>query len=131
IRLVVLHSESGLELFSHSWIQNDAIFNPTLFTGLIQAGMAILDKTVNKGTIEEIKLQQATLLVHKSTKSPFTIILITTKISKILRDAVKSFGDILRNEFSVNFENNVLKLENGENLDKRIEDSFPFVPFYS
>jgi hypothetical protein len=91
IRLVVIHTGSGIPLFVHHWEPESKIVPDSLYSGMIQGVCMIIKESSGQGDIEEIKLSNGVLLLKRYEDYPIACVLAVDKTSKILRKALDYF----------------------------------------
>lgn len=135
LHLNILNIKTGLTVFSYNWRESETtpIVNDTLFSGLCTGLDVIFNATLQKGNIHEIHLEKAVLLLQREINSPLLFVIISTKASKSLRKALKSFSK----RFNKIFYQDIAEIDKGI-IDKAkfrkttdlLGDFFPFVPDY-
>ncbi|MFX0100256.1 MAG: hypothetical protein ACFFCS_11795 [Candidatus Hodarchaeota archaeon] len=127
LRLTVINTDSGIALFNHVWSKRDDLINDSLFSSMLQGIGMILNEAVKQGDVEEIRLKNATLILKRSENVPAACVLVTTKSSKILRDALNGFAS----KFFKKFEEVIGKTHEVSKFDvadEIIAECFPFIP---
>jgi hypothetical protein len=136
LRITVLNLKSGVIMFSHDWYSENKsdLANEVLFSGMLQGINAILIEAVNKGNVHEIHLDQAVLLLHHIPDTSNLFVLVATKTSRSLREALTQFSE----KFSSTFKNECYDFNRGDHdisifLPARefVKACFPFVPDYT
>jgi hypothetical protein len=126
IRLDVIHNKSGVGLFTHYW-EKKAEFSETLYSGMIHAVRGIIDETIKRGEIQEIKLENAIIILRHSIKFKGLYVLVSTKSSKILRDAFDQFVSAFERKFG-NSIDNITDISSLYSAKEFITQYFSFVP---
>ncbi|WP_371806617.1 hypothetical protein [Candidatus Lokiarchaeum ossiferum] len=135
LHLHILEIKSGMTIYSYNWRESNAtpIVNDTLFSGLCTGLDAIFNATLQKGNIHEIHLEKAVLLLQREVNSPLLFIIISTKASKSLRKALKSFTKRFNKAFTQEIEEMEKGVINKAHFRKAtglLGDFFPFIPDY-
>jgi SAM-dependent methyltransferase len=100
LRLVVLHIESGFPLFTYDWPAANGFSEETLFSGMLAGLNGILQEAMHKGTLEELRLNMAALLVEKNEEYHIACVLVATKGDQEIRAALKTFAEKFHNSYS-------------------------------
>ena len=74
-------------------------------------------------------MDEAILIVRRSRKYPIDCILVSTRSSKFLRQALKSFADRFFKDFAPNFAN-PNEMEQFRPASNLVAEYFPFIPEY-
>jgi hypothetical protein len=127
IHLTVFDTTSGIPIYTYSWKTDPKNVNNDLFTGMIQGISLLLKESLNQGNLEEIKMHEGKLIIQRIKDTPIACILITTRISKTLRDALRTFADQFNEKFSPYF-NNTNKIDQFKDASEIIKSCFAFVP---
>ncbi len=129
LRLTVLDIHSGIPFFQHTWSVGGRLGHEDLYAGMLQGVNAILKESLQRGDVQEIKMAQAVILVHRDEKFPVACTIVATKASRTLRDALKLFANKFNAQFSQFFVNPsyVDVFTPAESL---VAECFPFVPDY-
>ncbi len=126
--LTIVETTGGIPIFSYKWVKKEEM-DEGLFSGIIHAITQILNESVKAGNINEISLDEAILIVRRSRKYPIACILVSTKSSKSLRQALNSFAERFFKDFAPNFAN-PNEMEQFSPATKLVAEYFPFVPEY-
>ncbi|MFX1449823.1 MAG: hypothetical protein ACFFCM_03200 [Promethearchaeota archaeon] len=129
LRLMVIDTNIGLPLFTHIWNVKEDTVSEGLFSGMIQGVSLILNESVKKGNVREIHLEQAILIIRRSEKFTVACVLVTTKTSRSLRQALDAFADKFFRKFSPYF-SDPSNLDNFKAASDLIKDHFSFIPKY-
>ncbi len=128
-RLTIIDTKRGLSIFNHIWDKTSSAIDNDLFGGMLQGISGILQETVNRGTVRQIELEEAILLIYSVEKYPLAFILLSNEFNKSLRLALKRFAERFFIEFSDKFED-LSYTSQFESASKLVEEIFPFVPEY-
>jgi len=126
-RILIMDTKSGLILYKHDWNELKATSSENILSGMLQAVNKMFDQTINKGNICDIKFDEAILTYEKSKKMSIACVIISNKISRILRTSFKDFAEEVFNDYENTNENSALK-KNCEKCEIILEKHFPFVP---
>jgi hypothetical protein len=126
--LTIVETTGGIPIFSYKWVKKEEM-DDGLFSGIIHAITQILNESVNAGNINEIYMDEAILIVRRSRKYPIACILVSTRSSKFLRQALKSFADRFFKDFAPNFAN-PNEMEQFRPASNLVGEYFPFIPEY-
>ncbi len=127
IKLFVVDASSGLCLFEYTWDTTTKWGNPSLFTGLFQGLSSLTEEALQQGRLQEIVLEKGVLLIQRSSDSPFYSVLLTTRSSRYLRQALRLFT----RKFSERYpeaKRGIHDLQIFENATDIVVDAFPYVP---
>lgn len=127
LRLVVFETDGGVPLFSYSWSGGEEIAQEALFSGMLQGIAMILDESVRKGAVREIVLENGVLVLQRTYKYSVACVLVTTKSSRTLRNALDSFAETFYNEFSDQFDD-VSEVRKFSSATSLVDEHFGFVP---
>jgi len=127
LRLAAIDTTSGIPLYSYTWSKATEIVNDTLFSGMLHAISGILNEALHGGDIEEIKLTREVILLRRSAEYPVACILVATKSTPSLRNALRAFAGSFFERFSQCFANmnNVSQFSTAAEL---VENYFSFIP---
>lgn len=128
-RLTVIENSGGIPLFTHSWNPAKELIDPALFSGMLQGISGILQESLQKGNVREIHLDEAVLLLQRNEKMPVTFVLVATKSTPSLREALKAFADQFYTRFSKDL-GEIHKTDHFTPAEELVAACFPFVPRY-
>ncbi|MFX0102498.1 MAG: hypothetical protein ACFFCS_23225 [Candidatus Hodarchaeota archaeon] len=129
LRLSIFETEGGIMLYTHTWVEDEELVNEELFSSMVQGIRVILKEGVKRGNVRDIHLENATLILQHSEKHPIACVLITTRSSRSLRDALDTFMNRFIDEHSEKF-SALWETEAFKGTSKIVEECFPFVPKY-
>jgi hypothetical protein len=127
MRLSVINSDRGTLLFSHNWESGKEIKGDDLFSAMLQGIIMILRESLGKGDLQEINLEKAIVIAHKSKQFPLFYILIATNTSKSLKNGLNMFVKRFETQFNDAIDNAIIT---GRILpaSEIISDTFSFLP---
>ncbi len=125
-RLMVMETEKGTPLYVYDWIRSDVELNNELFSRMFHAMNKITEKSM-QSNIREIHLDQDIFIIQRSTQFEVVCLLVTSKSSQFLRDALNSFAKKFFTKFS-NLLSNPSKEDDFESASELIHEHFAFVP---
>lgn len=127
LRLVIIETESGIPIFNHDWESRNVLAQEDLFSGMLQGISMILTESVNRGNVNEVILDDAVLIMERSKEYPVACVLVSTKSSRYLKQALKSFSTRFFIEFKDSFSmpHDTSKFDPAENL---VNEFFNFLP---
>ncbi len=129
LRLSIIHTQSGLSLYTHHWTKTSNSDTDARFTGMMHGISTILNHSLGKGDIKEIQLEKASLLLQRSPDLPVVCVLIATKTSQSLRDGLKNFSTNFFKQFAPHIQNST-ELDPFKEVVTLVEHCFPFIPEY-
>ncbi len=127
IRLTVLSTDSGIQLFSHTWQSGGHIVNEDLFTGMLQGINVIVQESVNRGEIRELLLENAVFIFRRNAQYPIAFVLVTSKSSRVLRESLQAFGA----EFITIFEKDLARPNMSDTFNGATELIKKYFPYLS
>ncbi|MDF1541369.1 MAG: hypothetical protein P1Q69_20895 [Candidatus Thorarchaeota archaeon] len=87
----------------------------------------ILDKSVQKGAVREILLENGVLVLQRTYKFSVACVLVATKSSQTLRHALDEFAEAFYNEYEEHFDN-LNEVAKFASATKLVDEHFGFVP---
>ncbi len=126
LRLQVIDTSSGLGLYSHTWKAGLEIGNEDLFSGMVQGVSLIVQESIRRGTVEEIKLSKGILIINRIPNSSIACVLVATKSTAPLRQALMNFAQKFNDRFRDKFHliNEVSQFDPASAI---VAESFPFL----
>src|SRR5271157_726324 len=103
LRLVAYHIESGISLFKYDWTAEGESDKDDLFSGMLSAINSFLEETVNRGNMEEIRMENGVLMAEKTEEYPVAFVLLTTKSNPVVRNALRKFVEKFHALFAQNY----------------------------
>jgi hypothetical protein len=98
-RISIIHLTNGIPLFSYDWDPNHPQIDDSLFTGMLTAIGMLVKEVVDKGNLRELVLDNAALIIHRSSDFPVAYILVCQKPTKVLRTSLNYFAQTFETEF--------------------------------
>lgn len=131
LRLAVVDARSGLELYSYNWQAHGTsqIMSDVVFSNVMYGINVILQQMVHKGVINEIHMEQGIVLLQRIPNSPLAFLLVTTKVSKILRNALVKFSEMFVRAYPADYDS-VINVQQFDSAKTLLNTCFPFVPDY-
>ncbi|MHA1778829.1 MAG: hypothetical protein ACTSYN_04565 [Candidatus Heimdallarchaeaceae archaeon] len=127
---MIINIDTGIPLFSHTW-DDTGLIDSNLFSAAIQGITMILKESLGKGLVQEIKLEQSTLLIKVAERDyPLAFVLITSKTSTILNQSLGHFASIIVKAIPKAKVEEVMTLQT-INFESYINSAFPYVVFYN
>ncbi|MHA2295577.1 MAG: hypothetical protein ACXAEU_25645 [Candidatus Hodarchaeales archaeon] len=127
-RLAVFN-DAGLPLFYYDWItKGEDKAGDVLFSGVMLGISGILKESLQKGNIRVISLDQSVLHVQKHEKYSVTFVLETTKASRSLPIALKSFAESFIEQFDELLNQKIFTKEMYSSASSIVSQCFPFLP---
>ena len=126
-KLLVLDTKSGISIYSYTWSYGSNMVSEELFSGMIQGISLLVRETVGGGELEEIKMDNARILIHRSLNYPIASVLVTSRSSKALRLGLDSFTKNFEKKFHQQLEY-IIETSQFNGANALIEQNFPFVP---
>ncbi|MFW9780459.1 MAG: hypothetical protein ACFFE8_16580 [Candidatus Heimdallarchaeota archaeon] len=132
---ITVVNDNGLPLFTYRWVPEEeaSVKHDILFGSLMHGISGLLKESLGKGNIREIALEDSILLLYRHNQFPITFVLVSTKSSKSLVQALQRFAI----EFTSSF-GNVLEVQSEvvspsafQDASRLVESSFPFLPEFS
>jgi len=129
LRLVVMDTESGISLFTHTWNAGSNLIDDDLFTGMLQGINSIVKESVKRGAVQEIRMADAIIMTSYDNRYPIACVLIATNPSKSLRDSLHLFAQQFTTRYNTCFDN-YNEVSQFSGASDMINACFPFVPVY-
>jgi len=126
--LAVIETQGGLQLFIHSWDKIKDL-KEDIFTGMMHAISRLLEVHLKKGTLREISLEGAVLLIKRAENYPIASVLVASKSSRLLKESLNTFNEKFIKEFS-KFFGKFTKQTNFDPARHLVDEYFPFIPEY-
>jgi hypothetical protein len=126
LRLQIIDTKSGIGVYSYTWKAGKEIGNEDIFSGMVQGISLILQESVKRGTVEEIKLSEGILIIERIPKSSIACVLVASKSTAPLRQALVKFSLKFHEQFHDKLENicDVCEFRTSFEI---IKECFPFV----
>jgi hypothetical protein len=131
VSLTVFETKGGVPLYSHVWQKRENMVDDSMFAGMLQGIRLVLDEAISGGELEEIKLANAVLIVKRSKKYPLACVLVATKFSRTLRNALDVFADKFYSKSNYEAKESLAVNESYYHFaDALIAECFAFIPKY-
>jgi hypothetical protein len=127
MKLFVVDAASGLCLFEYTWDTTIKSANPSVFTGLFQGLSSLTEEALQQGRLQEIRLERGVLLIQRSSDSSLYTILLTTRPSRYLRQALRLFTWRFQERYP-EAKHGIHDLQIFKNATDIVLDAFPYVP---
>ncbi len=126
LRLQVIDTASGLGMYSHTWKAGLEIGDEDLFSGMMQGVSLIVQESVRRGAVEEIKLSKGILIINRIPNSSISCVLVATKSTAPLRQALMNFAQKFNDRFRDKFQrtNEISQFDQASEI---VAESFPFL----
>jgi hypothetical protein len=122
---ILVKDKEGFPLFDHDWSESD--ISEIMFSGFINAVQLMSEEVMNIGGLVDINLEEGMLIVHES--KFITVGLVTSKSSKLLRDALVNFSKDFEQQFERELKQKVRDTSKYENAYFLIDKYFSNFPF--
>jgi hypothetical protein len=133
-RLTVFETTSGKMIFNHTWRSKDEVIKEELFSSILQGIGLLMEEAVKKGSLTELVVTKAHIILKRSNNLPVAFILVASKTSKSLRAALDNFAE----KFTAKYEafisgdgHAAREVSNFQDAGVLVEACFPFLPEYS
>ncbi len=128
-RLITFGTTDGISLFTHTWHRPDRQIDEDLFSSMLQGMSMLVNESLKKGNVMEIKMEQGVLLISQDGKHPVASVLVTSKTSRVLRDGLAAFN----RQFIERFAQHLGRSESVEvfsDAKKLVDSCFAFIPVF-
>ncbi len=125
-RLMVVDIEAGITLYTYDWDESGLV-DSFLFSGALQGVCTILQESVGKGSVQDIHFDQGVLVIQRVKDHPVAFVLIASRSSPILQDALQLFADRFVIEFGVQIKRDRTELTQFAATHSLVDTAFPFV----
>lgn len=126
LRMQVIDTKSGIGIYSYTWNSGREIYDEDLFSGMVQGISLIVQESVKRGELEEIKLSKGILLIAKVPESSIVCVLVATKSTAPLRQALHKFSVRFGESFHDKF-NDISTIDKFQPASNIINECFPFL----
>jgi hypothetical protein len=92
-RLIVFGTKNGASLFAHTWSKNDKLLDEDLLSGVLHGVSMLFSESLNKGNLQEIKMEQGILLIKHDKTHCIAFVIIASRSSAVLRDGLAGFAN--------------------------------------
>jgi len=128
-KLIVYGTSKGISLFTYEWSKSERFIDEDMFTSILQGVGMIVNESLKKGNVQEIKMEQGVLLISHDDTHPVASVLIASKSSQVLRDGLTAFARQFVKMFEVSLDH-AEKPERFNNAIGLVHSCFPFIPQY-
>ena len=129
LNLTIIDSYGGLPLYKYDFEKNAKNIDQMLFSGMMQGISTILSEAVHRGTVKEINLSQGRLIIHAKEDSNVIFVLLTTKSSYMLTEALVNFASKFIEKYG-EFLKDLNVVDHFRDADNLIKEYFSFIPSY-
>ncbi len=129
-RLIVYDTEKGISLFVHDWSREGQLIDEDLFSGILQGVSMLVNESIQKGHVQEIKMERGVLLINHDNIHPIAFVIIASKSSQVLNDGLATFRRIFVQRFESKFGEKE-RTDQFEAARELVTKCFPFVPQFS
>lgn len=128
-RLVTFDSRNGTALFTHAWLKKTKMIDEDLFSAVLQGMSGIITESVDKGQVQEIKMEYGVLIIERDARHAVVSVLVSSKSSRVLRDGLTRFNQqfVARYGGRIGAQIDVDDLAGAGDL---VEACFSFIPRY-
>jgi hypothetical protein len=132
IKLMVVDSSSGINIYSHNWSKETIQVNDLLITSVIQSITVFVKEALKRGTIQEIILEEATISVRTHPDHEIFFILISDQLSYTLTSGLELFAKEFINKYASLLSDDIRQMETRlfSSAEELIPTCFPYVPKY-
>jgi hypothetical protein len=129
-RMQTTEISSGILLHEHTWDEK-SLGNSELFSGIFTGISALLQETLGRGLIREIRFEEGILLLQRVKGSSLAFVLIASRTSPVLKHALDIYAHAFEEKFQDLIKERKFNYTAGfRNADQLIKTSFPFVVSY-
>jgi hypothetical protein len=126
LRMQVIDTRSGIGIYSYTWNAGSEIYDEDLFSGMVQGISLIIQESIKRGELEEIKLTAGILIIAKVPQSSIACVLVAQKSTAPLKQALLKFALRFGETFHDKFDDlNVI--DNFQPAIKIVAECFPFL----
>jgi hypothetical protein len=126
LRLQVIDTKSGIGIYSYNWEGTAESGDDILFSGMVQGISLIVQESVKRGELQEITLSEGILIIKKIPNSSIACVLVATKSTAPLRQALSNFAEKFDEKFQDKFDN-ICDISNFSQTTGLIKECFPFL----
>jgi hypothetical protein len=128
-RIVTFGTTNGVSLFTYSWHTPETLIDEDLFSSMLQGVSMIVNESLKKGNVQEIKMEKGVLLINRDPKYPVASVLIASKSSRVLRDALTTFNRKFVEKFGQHLDKNE-SIEVFKGAKDLVDSCFSFIPVF-
>ncbi len=133
LRLTVHNTVSGISLFTHTWNPQGDLVEENLFSGMLQGINLIVKESLQRGNLQELRVEGAILIAYRIPEFPVAFMLVATRPTQSLRDSLKLFAENFCRQFRNQLANpsNVTDVHQYREAEALVAACFPHVPVYT
>ncbi|MEX2680092.1 MAG: hypothetical protein Q6373_000700 [Candidatus Sigynarchaeota archaeon] len=129
-RLIVYDTKNGFSLFVHDWFKEGNVIDENLLTGILHGISMIVNESIQKGNVQELKMERGVLLINHDNVHTLAFVIIASRSSLVLNQALAAFRRKFVERFGSNLD--MKQSSNGyESAKNLVKESFPFIPQYA
>ncbi len=128
-RLICVDAISGTPLYKYDW-DASTIIDEALLSGALQGISMILQESVQKGEIQEIRFDEAILMFMRVRRKNVYFALLVSKSSQILMEGLHMFGHAFVSHYDSVLSQDLVDIERLSDADLLIQETFPYIPQY-
>lgn len=126
LRLQVIDTKSGIGIYSYKWEGTIESGDDILFSGMVQGISLIVQESLKRGELKEISLSQGILIIKKIPDSSIACVLVATKSTAPLRQALSNFAEKFDDKYREKFDD-ICDMSNFNQTSVLIKECFPFL----
>ncbi|MBN2154257.1 MAG: hypothetical protein JW839_22575 [Candidatus Lokiarchaeota archaeon] len=128
-RLVTFDTTNGISLFTYTWNRPDRLIDEDLFSSMLQGVTMIVNESLKKGNVQEIKMEKGVLLINRNDKRPVASVLVASKSSRVLRDGLAAFNRQFVDRFARVMDRDK-SVDGFSEAKQLVESCFSFIPSF-
>ena len=117
-------------LYNYYWDKDSKKLTSHVFSNIMYGITKVMDQYIHRGLIREINMENAVLMVSNHEEKPVMVILITSRKSQIVRNALDKFCSAFCDTYPIN-SHTICRLDTFKDADKLIREYFSFIPVYN
>jgi len=130
MRLFVIDSRNGIDIFDHAWIQEGASVESTLLSGMLQGINSLFQESFQRGNLKEIIMDLGVLMLAVAERSPIIVALFTTKSSCSLRYSLSMFTNAFTSKYKKTIDQGAHEQSVFGDAIELVKECFPYIPDY-
>ncbi|MEX2680485.1 MAG: hypothetical protein Q6373_002710 [Candidatus Sigynarchaeota archaeon] len=131
MRLLVIDSRSGIDMFDHAWAREDEMVESSLVSGMIQGINSVLQESFQRGNCKEITMDQGIVMLSFAEDSPIIAALVTTRSSRSLRASLATFTAKFTKRYDETIKAGVYGKHQFDGVAEIVHECFPYIPRYT